>query len=183
MSTAVQTIAIQKILLRHDFTEQEAGEILNYVDGKESNKEILTQVGKLDKQINKRIDALDGRIDTLEKRVDLKINGLDAKVNGLDAKVNSLDAKVNNLDTKVNVVDKRLVKLETGQVWLKWIMGIGFAVVGGGLLTVMLYLHGDTGKKIEKLDGKIEKLETNIDENRKLLMQVIQQMQILQQKQ
>ncbi len=90
-------------------------------------------------------------------------------------------------------------ELRIGHDWIKWIMGIGFTVMGvclTALLTVMLYLHSDTKHNIQRLETSarqdkqelkqdIQKLETSakqdkeelkqgIAENRKLLIQIIQ---------
>ena len=47
--------------------------------------------------------------------------------------------------------------------WLKWIVGLGIPA----LLSVMLYLHGDTKKEMSDMRKEIA-------ENRKLLIQILQ---------
>ena len=51
--------------------------------------------------------------------------------------------------------------------WLKWIVGLGFTIGFGALLTIMLYLHSDT-------KAKMNELRADIKENQKLILQLIQ---------
>ncbi len=94
-----------------------------------------------------RLDGVDRKIDGLESKVNKKIDGLESKVN----------EKIDGLDRKVDE------KIEKQTRHFHWIMGIGFTVIGGGLLTVMLYLHSDTKQNIQRLDSRIDKIESRID--------------------
>ncbi len=174
MNTATQAIELVESLVEANIPKLVATQLLDYVDGKESNKEILTQVNKLEKRVdgldNKvdnldhKVHALDNKVDSLDHKVnalDNKVDSLDHKVENLDSKVDSLDHKVNALDNKVDGVDKRLGKVETKLGLLMWIMGVGVTVIGGGLLTVMLYLHSDTKADMKSLEAKLDQIIQN----------------------
>ncbi len=94
-------------------------------------------------------------------------------------------AKLASLERKVDEKIDKQTRL------MRWIMGIGFTVMGAcltALLTVMPHLHSDTRQDIDKIDSRINKIDSRIDkidsrmdkleisigENRKLLIQLIQ---------
>ncbi len=63
-----------------------------------------------------------------------------------------------------------------GQQWLTWIVGIGFTVMLAGLaalLTLMLYLHGNTNERLDRIEQRIEsrfeKMEAEMKEIKELL--------------
>ncbi len=77
-------------------------------------------------------------------------------------------AKLASLERKVDEKVDKQTRL------ILWIIGIGFTVMGvclTALLTVMLYLHSDTKQNIQRLDSRIDKLESSIQEIRTLLIQ------------
>ena len=43
--------------------------------------------------------------------------------------------------------------------WLRWVMGGGFAL----LLTVMIYLHSDTSKRMDRIEAKMDRMEEKMD--------------------
>ncbi len=72
--------------------------------------------------------------------------------------------------TPMQSMQVKIDKLESGFAWLKWshknlstiilsVVGIGFAV----MIALMTYLHSDTGKKIDKLDSRIDRIESKLD--------------------
>ncbi len=72
--------------------------------------------------------------------------------------------------TPMQSMQVKIEKLESGFAWLKWshknlstiilsVVGIGFAV----MIALMTYLHSDTGKKIDKLDSRIDRIESKLD--------------------
>ncbi len=66
------------------------------------------------------------------------------------------------------VIKQDLEPINQKLEWLKWIVGIGFTIGFGLLLTVMLYLHSNTKAEInkleEKMDQRIDRLEKKIDQ-------------------
>ena len=50
--------------------------------------------------------------------------------------------------------------------WLKWVVGIGFSLGFGLLLSVMIYLHSDlksdVNKRIDKLEGNMKQMQTDM---------------------
>ncbi len=103
-----------------------------------------------------RLDGVDRRIDNLERKVDTGFLHTESKVDG---------------------------KIEKQTRLMLWIMGIGFTVIGGGLLTVMLYLHSDTKQDMQKLETNIkqdmQKLETRIKQDIQKLESSIQEIRTL----
>ncbi len=108
----------------------------------------------LHKDLLSKLDGVDRKIDNLDGKVDKKIDNLDSKA----------DKKIDNLAGRVESRIEKQTRL------MLWIMGAGFT----GLLGLMTYLHSDTKQDIQRLDSRIDKLESGISENRKLLIQLIQ---------
>ena len=48
--------------------------------------------------------------------------------------------------------------------WLKWIVGLGFTIGFGGLLTIMLYLHNDTKQEMKELKTEMQEFKTEMQE-------------------
>ena len=46
--------------------------------------------------------------------------------------------------------------------WLKWIFAIGFPIGFGTLLTVMLYLHGNTENRMDRIETDVKELKTDM---------------------
>ena len=63
----------------------------------------------------------------------------------------------------------KLDKIESDINWLKWVVGLGFTLI----FTIMIYLHSDTGKRIDKIENKVEGIETKVNSIDKKLNQVI----------
>ncbi len=59
--------------------------------------------------------------------------------------------------TDIQEISDRVLLLESGFDWLKWFIVICLPA----LLVLVTYFHSDTGKKIDKLDSRIDKLESN----------------------
>ena len=60
--------------------------------------------------------------------------------------------------------DVQFVRTELGQSinWLTWIVGIGFPIGFGTLLTVMLYLHGNTENRMDRIETDVKELKTGM---------------------
>ena len=50
----------------------------------------------------------------------------------------------------IALVKQDIHDLKRDITWLKWIVGLGFTIGFGGLLTIMLYLHNDTKQEIDR---------------------------------
>ncbi len=108
--------------------------------------------------------------------------GKDAAVYLLEYIHRDLLSRLDGVDRKIDGLDRKVdEKIEKQTRHFHWIMGIGFTVIGGGLLTVMLYLHSDTKQNIQRLDSRIDriesrinKIESSIQEIRTLLIQSLQ---------
>ena len=58
------------------------------------------------------------------------------------------------------VATKEFVRLELEPIkrdiaWLRWVMGGGFAL----LLTVMIYLHSDASKRMDRIEERMDRIE------------------------
>ena len=105
--SATQTLAVEKILIRHNFTEEEVTEILDYVENQKGDFATKQDIALVKQEI------------ALVKQ------------------------EIENVKQNISM--------------LKWIVGLGFTIGFGGLLTIMLYLHNDTKQEIKELKIDIDR--------------------------
>ena len=64
---------------------------------------------------------------------------------------------IEKVENKIENVENNLKKDIN---WLKWIVGVGF----GTVLTLITYLHSDTGKRIDRIETDMTGLKTDMTE-------------------
>ncbi len=117
MSPATQIIAMQKMLLRHDFTEQESKEFLDFVENRNGNLATKENIQELKKQIKTDIELIRQAV-----------------------------------------------------TWLKWSLGALLFVTLSGLI----WLRKDIQTTHYEIRKHMYKLETDMAENKELLIQIIE---------
>ena len=71
--------------------------------------------------------------------------------------IEKVENKIENVENKIENVENNLKKDIN---WLKWIVGVGF----GTVLTLITYLHSDTGKRIDRIETDMTGLKTDMTE-------------------
>ena len=64
---------------------------------------------------------------------------------------------IEHVEKKVGDVEK---KVETGRTETRWLFGLCF----GALLTMMLYLHSNTGRRIDRIETDMKDLKTDMQD-------------------
>ncbi len=159
---------------RIDGLERKVDAQTSRIDGLE--RKVDAQTSRID-GLERKVDAQTSRIDGLERKVDKlegKVDTQTGRIDGLERKVDAQTSRIDGLERKVDKgflhIESRLVKVESGLDWLKWIVGIGMPTILTVMISVMLYLHSDTGSRMDKIDSRIDKIDSKLD----LLIQSIQ---------
>ncbi len=91
-----------------------------------------------------------------------------AHQNGNLATKQDIENVENKIENKIESVEKEIN-------WLKWSVGVGFAIFTvflSSVLTVMVYLHSNTGKRIDKIEIDVREVRTEMQEVRKEMQEV-----------
>ena len=150
---ATKAIAVQKILVRHDFTEQEANDLIDFVENQ--NGEIATKqdVDLVRQELKHDIDLVRKDIDLVREEVKHDIALVRKDVDLVREEVK------HDIDLFRQEVKQEVVTLKKDIKWLKWTMIIAGSVLLAGmtaLLSIMLYLHDDTRANIRDMDKKLD---------------------------
>ena len=128
--------------------------------GEETATALLDYIGNQNGDLATKQDVVDVKID-LEKKIEHVENKIDLVKIDLENKIDlvkiDLENKIDNVDNRVESVEK---KVETGRTESRWLFGLCF----GTVLTVMLYLHSNTGKRIYRIETDMVDLKTDMQD-------------------
>ena len=108
----------------------------------------LLQLFGLVKGLDHKVEALDQKVETL----DHKVEALDRTVEALDQKVEALDQKVEALDRRIEALDAKVeARLrDTTPLW----------EVVVSRLDAIVAVQESHGRRLDAIEGKLERLET-----------------------
>ena len=67
---------------------------------------IVTMIGSLRRDIDKRFDGVDKRFDGVDKRFD----GVDRRFDGIDKRLDGIDSRLDGIDTRLRSVEQGLAE-------------------------------------------------------------------------
>src|SRR6185503_15976724 len=122
----------------------------------------LLQLFGLVKGLDHKVEALDQKVETLDHKVealDRTVEALDQKVEALDRRIEALDAKVEALDQKVEALDGRVEALDA-KVEARLRDTTPMWEVAVSRLDAIVAEQERHGRRLDAIEGKLERLET-----------------------
>ncbi len=152
MSSATDAIHLLDTLEKNGIKREAATELIDFLESRHDNivtkQDIQDMVTKQDLQ--QGLHAAEQNLQAVKK--DLQ---------------QGLHTAEQNLQQETGLLNQKIEALKQGQNWLKWFMYGGFTLTNGfilGLLTIMLYLHGDTKESQRELKAEMEQRFTKVEQ-------------------
>ena len=117
--------------------------------GEETATKLLDYIANQNGDLATRQDVVDVKID-LENKIEHVENKIELVKIDLENKIEKVESRVENVENKV----------QTGRIESRWLFGLCF----GTVLTVMLYLHSNTGRRIDRIETDMKDLKTDMQE-------------------
>ena len=110
---------------------------------KDDIKMILELMEKRFEAMDKRFEAMDKRFESLQREMDKRFEAVDKRFESLIREMNArFETMQKEMNTRFEAIDKRFEAINKRLNLITWVIGIGFTLLGGALITLIgLIIH------------------------------------------